>query len=137
VAIDRASILRNAEKLLRQGKLDEAIAAYLRAVEDQPRDWNTANTLGDLYLRVGQTDRAVAQYVRIADSLSHDGFRERQARAASPVCVENVGWNYRTPGAQLNGWTESPSHNANLLDARITQAGVGEASGYVTFIACA
>ena len=72
-----------------------------------------------------------------ANRLSHDGFRERQARAASPVCVENVGWNYRTPGAQLNGWTESPSHNANLLDARITQAGVGEASGYVTFIACA
>ena len=34
MAIDRASILRNAEKLLRQGKLDEAIAAYLRAVED-------------------------------------------------------------------------------------------------------
>ena len=79
MAIDRASILRNAEKLLRQGKLDEAIAAYLRAVEDQPRDWNTANTLGDLYLRVGQTDRAVAQYVRIADSLSHDGFRSKAA----------------------------------------------------------
>ena len=41
MAIDRAATLRNAEKLLRQGKLDAAIAEYLRLVEDQPRDWNT------------------------------------------------------------------------------------------------
>ena len=71
-----------------------------------------------------------------ANRLSHERFRERQARAASPICVENVGWNYGTPDAQLKGWIDSPSHNGNLLDGRITQAGVGEASGYVTFIAC-
>jgi tetratricopeptide (TPR) repeat protein len=74
VAIDRAAVLRNAEKLLRQGKLDAALAEYLRVVEDQPSDWNTANTLGDLYLRAGQTDRAVQQFARIADSLSGEGF---------------------------------------------------------------
>jgi tetratricopeptide (TPR) repeat protein len=79
VAIDRAVVLRNAEKLLRQGKLDGAIAEYRRVVEDQPRDWNTANTLGDLYLRAGQTDRAVEQYVGIADSLSRDGFLSKAA----------------------------------------------------------
>ena len=60
VPIDRAATLRNAEKLLRQGKLDPAIAEYLRIVEDQPGDWNTANTLGDLYVRAGQTDRATS-----------------------------------------------------------------------------
>jgi tetratricopeptide (TPR) repeat protein len=79
VAIDRAAVLRNAEKLLRQGKLDAALAEYLRVVEDQPSDWNTANTLGDLYLRAGQTDRAVQQFVRIADSLSGDGFLPKAA----------------------------------------------------------
>jgi tetratricopeptide (TPR) repeat protein len=79
VAIDRAAVLRNAEKLLRQGKLDAALAEYLRVVEEQPGDWNTANTLGDLYLRAGQTDRAVQQFVRIADSLSADGFLPKAA----------------------------------------------------------
>ena len=74
MAIDRAATLRNAEKLLRQGKLDAAIAEYLLVVEDQPRDWNTANILGDLYVRAGQTDKAVDQFVRIADGLSEDGF---------------------------------------------------------------
>lgn len=72
--IDRAATLRNAEKLLRQGKLDSAIAEYLRVVAEQPRDWNTANTLGDLYVRAGQVDKAVDQFVRIADGLSEDGF---------------------------------------------------------------
>jgi tetratricopeptide (TPR) repeat protein len=74
VPIDRVATLRNAEKLLRQGKLESAIAEYLRVVEDQPRDWNTANTLGDLYVRANQTDKAVDQYIRIADHLNEEGF---------------------------------------------------------------
>jgi tetratricopeptide (TPR) repeat protein len=74
VAIDRAATLRNAEKLLRQGKLDLAVAEYLRVVEEFPRDWNTGNILGDLYVRAGQVDKAVDQFVRIAEMLSEEGF---------------------------------------------------------------
>jgi tetratricopeptide (TPR) repeat protein len=74
VPIDRAATLRNAEKLLRQGKLDTAIAEYLRVVEEQPRDWSTANLLGDLYVRARQVDKALAQFTRIADSLRDEGF---------------------------------------------------------------
>jgi tetratricopeptide (TPR) repeat protein len=74
VPIDRAATLRNAEKFLKQGKLDSAIAEYLRVVEDQPRDWNTANLLGDLYVRAGQADKAVEQFTRIADSFGREGF---------------------------------------------------------------
>ena len=79
LAIDRAEALKKAEKLLRQGKLDPAIAEYVRIVEDQPRDWNTRNTLGDLYVRAGQTDKAVAQYMQIADHLMHEGFFPKAA----------------------------------------------------------
>ncbi|HEY2906665.1 MAG TPA: tetratricopeptide repeat protein [Vicinamibacterales bacterium] len=77
--IDRADALRKAEKFLRQGKLDSAIAEYLRVVEDQPRDWNAANTLGDLYARAGQSDKAVEQFVRIADGLNEEGFVSKAA----------------------------------------------------------
>ena len=79
MAIDRPAILRNAEKLLRQGKLESAIAEYLRVVEDQPQDWNTANILGDLYMRAGQSDKAVEQFARIADGLLRDGFLPKAA----------------------------------------------------------
>jgi len=71
-----------------------------------------------------------------AGQLSHEGFRERGVRSESPACVENVGWNYATPEAQLQAWIESPAHNRNMLDPRVTKAGVGDANAYVTFIAC-
>jgi Flp pilus assembly protein TadD len=53
VPLDREGTLRKAEKLLRQGQLDLAIAEYRAVIEDRPADWNTANTLGDLYVRAG------------------------------------------------------------------------------------
>jgi tetratricopeptide (TPR) repeat protein len=74
VAIDRDAALKKAEKFLRQGKLDSAIEEYVRLIEDQPRDWNAINALGDLYVRAGDTDRAVAQFVRVADHLFDEGF---------------------------------------------------------------
>ncbi|HEV2985793.1 MAG TPA: tetratricopeptide repeat protein [Vicinamibacterales bacterium] len=73
MAIDRALTLRNAEKLIRQGKLDAGISEYLRVVEDAPGDWNAKNTLGDLYARAGKTDKAIEQFLAIADNLSEEG----------------------------------------------------------------
>ena len=79
MAIDREATLKNAEKFLRVGRLDAAITEYARVVEDQPRDWATANTLGDLYLRAAQSDRAVALYRRIAEHLHTEGFYPKAA----------------------------------------------------------
>jgi tetratricopeptide (TPR) repeat protein len=79
VPIDRAETLRNAEKLIRQGKLPDAIAEYVRLVDDQPGDWNLANSLGDLYSRAGQVDKAIAQFGQIADSLNDGGAGAKAA----------------------------------------------------------
>src|SRR5207244_3903070 len=65
--------------LLRQGKLDLAIAEYVRVIEDNPRDWTTRNALGDLYVRGGQSDKAVQQYTQIADHLFNEGFFPKAA----------------------------------------------------------
>ena len=79
MAIDRDATLRKAEKFLRQGRLDGAIAEYLRVVEDQPRDWSTVNTVGDLLVRAGQYESAIEHYTRIADHLFTEGFLPRAA----------------------------------------------------------
>jgi uncharacterized protein YkwD len=71
-----------------------------------------------------------------AGKMSHEGFRERGLRSESTACVENVGWNYATPEAMLKAWIESPGHNQNMLDPKVTKAGTGDADAYVTFIAC-
>ena len=79
MALDREDTLKKAEKLLRQGRLDGAIAEYVRIVAEFPRDWNTANALGDLYARGGQTEKAAEQYARIADHLMQEGFYSKAA----------------------------------------------------------
>jgi len=79
VAIDREATLKQAEKLLRAGKLDGAIAEYVRLVEDQPQDWNSINALGDLYVRAGKNDKAIEQYNRVADHQFSEGFFPKAA----------------------------------------------------------
>jgi tetratricopeptide (TPR) repeat protein len=79
LAIDREATLKNAEKFLRAGRLDAAIAEYVRVVEDQPKDWTTVNALGDLYVRAGQPGKAVPLYGRVASHLFTEGFYPRAA----------------------------------------------------------
>ncbi|MBA3270923.1 MAG: tetratricopeptide repeat protein [Acidobacteria bacterium] len=76
---DREGALKSAEKALRQGRIEAAITEYLRIVEAQPRDWNSANALGDMHVRAGQIDKGVAQYARIADNLASEGFYPKAA----------------------------------------------------------
>jgi tetratricopeptide (TPR) repeat protein len=71
---NRETALKAAEKALRQGRIDAAITEYVRIVEAQPRDWNSANALGDLYVRANVIDKGIAQYTRIADHLAAEGF---------------------------------------------------------------
>ncbi|HYB94777.1 MAG TPA: tetratricopeptide repeat protein [Vicinamibacterales bacterium] len=76
---DRDAALKAAEKALKLGKVDAAIAEYVKVVEAQPRDWNSANTLGDLYVRSNKVERGLEQYVRIADHLKEEGFFPKAA----------------------------------------------------------
>lgn len=79
MSFNREDTLKKAEKLLRQGRLEPAIAEYVRVVEAEPGDWITANTLGDLYVRAGQPDKAAAQFSRIAEHFATEGFLPKAA----------------------------------------------------------
>jgi tetratricopeptide (TPR) repeat protein len=71
---DREAALKAAEKALKLGKVDAAIAEYVKVVGAQPRDWNSANALGDLYVRSKKIEKGLEQYTRIADHLAEEGF---------------------------------------------------------------
>ncbi len=71
-----------------------------------------------------------------AAQLSHDDFPSRVRRSGLAMCVENVGWNYRSPEAQFEGWRTSRDHQHNMLDPRVDRLGIGAVAGYVTMIAC-
>jgi len=68
--------------------------------------------------------------------LNHDEFPSRARRSGLARCVENVGWNYRSPEGQFDGWRTSPGHNANMLDPRVDRMGIGTVADYVTMISC-
>ena len=73
-ALDRAKTLQAAEKLVRADKLLEAVKEYQKLVDDNPRDMNLVNKLGDLLLRAGKNQDALKQFMRIADFFAKDGF---------------------------------------------------------------
>jgi tetratricopeptide (TPR) repeat protein len=76
---DREETLKKAERALRSGRVDIAIAEYTRAVEAQPADWATTTTLADLLVRAGRPEQAVAHYTRIADHYLSEGFYPKAA----------------------------------------------------------
>jgi tetratricopeptide (TPR) repeat protein len=119
VGLDREDTLKKAEKLLRQGRLDAAIAEYVRVVEDQPKDWNTANTLGDIYMRAGQTPLAVAQFSRIAAHFMEEGFYPRAAAQYKKILKISPD----DESAQLN-LAEIAARQGLLADAKVYFSGV-------------
>ncbi len=69
-------------------------------------------------------------------TLSHDRFEERFKKSGHNSCVENVGWNYRSPKEQFEAWQHSAGHDQNILDTDIKRAGISRIGTYVTFFAC-
>ncbi len=74
MALNQSKIIKTAEKYLRQGKIDAAIAEYQRLVKANPNDVNTINKIGDLYARHGKAREAIVQFTKIAEFYTNDGF---------------------------------------------------------------
>ncbi len=113
----------------------EAYAAELgRLVNAYRKQHGLASITADPRLEL----LANAHSVDMAGShrMSHDGFQARMQKTGYKLCVENVGWNYPSAQQQFEGWKNSPGHDQNLRDARVTRMGIGISRSYVTFIAC-
>jgi len=77
VAFDRDETLKQAEKLAKLGRLDQALTEYERVLAEAPDDWKTMTAAADLYLRANQPARATALFNRQADHLVDQGFLPR------------------------------------------------------------
>jgi tetratricopeptide (TPR) repeat protein len=129
VAIDRAVTLRNAEKLIRQGKLADAIQEFLRIVEDQPQDWNAKNTLGDLYARSGQIDKAIEQFIEIAEHLNDDGAVAKAGAVYKKILKlkpdhERGLWQVADILGNQGLYADARSHLKTLIELRQTKGDV-------------
>jgi tetratricopeptide (TPR) repeat protein len=71
---DKAKTLRAAEKYLELGKIPAAIKEYTQIVANEPDDFATVNTLGDLHARVGNQPAAISCFRRIAEHYRETDF---------------------------------------------------------------
>jgi tetratricopeptide (TPR) repeat protein len=72
--INPVKLKQDADKLEKGGRLDQAIALYKQVIEDNPRDWNVINKLGDLYAKLNKFREASQEYAKVADFYAKDGF---------------------------------------------------------------
>ena len=74
MAADRRKWMQTAERLLKQGKLQAALAELQKASDKAPDDLLTLNRLGDLLARQGRNDEAIGYYRKIANQFAEGGF---------------------------------------------------------------
>jgi pilus assembly protein FimV len=77
MAINRNSVIKEAQKFAGKGQFDKAIAEWRKLVKDTPNDANIFNTIGDLCLKKNAKAEAVDAYKRAADILAEDGFTSK------------------------------------------------------------
>src|SRR5262245_12937427 len=74
MALNKAKVLKSAEKYVIQGKISHAITDYQKLIKEDPTDLPLVNTLGDLYVRLGNIPEAVKCFTRLAESYDNGGF---------------------------------------------------------------
>ncbi|MBI2839476.1 MAG: tetratricopeptide repeat protein [Acidobacteria bacterium] len=74
MAINKEKATKNAEKYIKAGRLENAIAEYLSILKENPKDWPVRNQVGDLYARLGKVREAVHHWSEMAEFYAQDGF---------------------------------------------------------------
>jgi tetratricopeptide (TPR) repeat protein len=73
--LNKAKILKNAEKHVLQGKIPAAIAEYQKILEFDPDDLSLLNIIGDLYVRMGNIAEGLNYFERLATAFYDGGFK--------------------------------------------------------------
>ena len=74
MAYNKSKLVANAQKLLHQGKVAQAVQEYVQILKHEPKDQATLMTVGDLYVRQGDTSQALEYFERLAQIYLSDGF---------------------------------------------------------------
>jgi len=77
---ERNKIIEQAEKYVKKGKFDEAIAEYRKLLTGNAQDFNIRSLIGDLYTESGQIKRAIIEFKKLAEIYEERG-RVSQALA--------------------------------------------------------
>jgi tetratricopeptide (TPR) repeat protein len=74
MAFNKANAMQEAEKLVSQGKIAQAIKQYNLVLEKDPTEVSLLNSIGDLYYRDKNVAAALKCFHKLADAFVRDGF---------------------------------------------------------------
>ncbi|MGC1456318.1 MAG: tetratricopeptide repeat protein [Nitrospirota bacterium] len=77
MAVDKNTIIKEAQKHVAKGQFDKAIAEWKKLLKETPNDANIYNTIGDLCLKKDSKSEAVEAYHKAANLLAADGFTSK------------------------------------------------------------
>ncbi|HQR13605.1 MAG TPA: tetratricopeptide repeat protein [Nitrospira sp.] len=73
MAVDRRTVLQNAQLFASKGQYDAAIAEWRKLTTDTPNDGTVFNSIGDLQLKRNATAEAVAAFLQAASAFRSEG----------------------------------------------------------------
>ena len=117
---------------------EKAASSYEEKLLSHINEYRLENGLNELSFdkALNKFAKVHCQHMEFTDKLDHTGFDERFKQCGRSLCVENVGWNFKTPEGQFSAWKNSRGHNENMLNKQIKYAGISKTGRYVTFFAC-
>ncbi|HUJ78806.1 MAG TPA: tetratricopeptide repeat protein [Nitrospiria bacterium] len=74
MAVDRSTLIQNAQRFTARGQIDKAIEEWQKLVSQTPQDGNLYNTIGDLYLKKNDNHHAVETFLLAAAAFERAGF---------------------------------------------------------------
>jgi tetratricopeptide (TPR) repeat protein len=77
VVTKKDKFLASAQKFLERGSLDKALAEFLRAVQEDPKDTRTWLRIAEIHVKRGDNEKATEVYLRTADLYVEQGFFQR------------------------------------------------------------
>lgn len=75
--IDKARILELAERQVKAGRIEEAIAEYKKLLQGESPDVSIHNIIGDLYVQTGRTDDAIRSFQAVASHYESKGYHSQ------------------------------------------------------------
>ncbi len=77
MAVDQQEQLQHAERLLKQGKVEDALRQLRMLAKRAPNDMLTLNRVGDLLARRGRAEEAIRYYAQTGDQFAAGGYHSK------------------------------------------------------------
>jgi Flp pilus assembly protein TadD len=74
---DKTKTLQQAERQVKAGRIDEAIAEYKKLLAADPLDVGIHNIIGDLYVQLGRNSEAVQSFQTVAGHYEAKGLHSQ------------------------------------------------------------